>query len=208
MRPVVALYAASVVYAVIRYVAFAPKNAGNIPVFIVNKAVAMAAVLCMALGFLAALRRMRGRAAGTDPATWFRAGVFGAVWHVPMSLAILDPAYFKEFFAAPADPAAPPRLSTAGELVFMFGGLAAATVFLLLRPQWTPRERWRLSLAASAVLLCHVLSMGWCRGVNMTASHAYLPPMWLLSAIGIALGGWWLVRSRPVINPPTTDGEI
>jgi hypothetical protein len=39
--------------------------------------------------------------------------------------------------------------------------------------------------------------MGWCRGLNMTASHAYLPPMWLLSAIGIALGGWWLMRSRP-----------
>ena len=197
MRAIVALYAASVVYAVIRYVAFAPVNAGNIPVFIVNKAVAMAAALCLALGFLAALRRVRGATVGIDAATWFRAGTFGAAWHVPMSLAILDPAYFKEFFAPPADPAAPARLSTAGEVVFMFGGLAAATVFLLLRPQWTPLERWRLSLAASAVLLCHVLSMGWCRGVNMTASHAFLPPMWLLSAIGIALGGWWLLRSRP-----------
>ncbi|MFM8642168.1 MAG: hypothetical protein ACKOV8_12070 [Phycisphaerales bacterium] len=197
MTAIVALYAASVAYAIIRYVAFTPANAGNIPVFIVNKAVAMAAVLCLAVGFLAACRRMRGRPVRIDPATWFRAGIFGAVWHVPMALAILDPAYFKEFFAVPADPAAPPRLSTAGEVVFMFGGLAAATVFLLLRPHWTPRERWRLSLAASAVLLCHVLSMGWCRGVNMTAKHAYLPPMWLLSAIGIALGAWWLLRSRP-----------
>lgn len=197
MRAIVALYAASVVYAVIRYVAFAPANAGNIPVFIVNKAVAMAAAICLALGFLAALRRMRGGAVRIDAATWFRAGTFGAVWHVPMALVILDPAYFKEFYAAPAEPGADPRLSTAGEVVFMFGGLAAATVFLLLRPQWTPLERWRLSLAASAVLLCHVLSMGWCRGVNMTAKHGYLPPMWLISAVGIVVGGWWLWRGRP-----------
>ena len=197
MRAIVAIYAASVAYAVIRYVAFAPKNAGNIPVFILNKAVAMAAVLCLALGFLAALRRQRGAAARMDPATWFRAGTFGAIWHVPMSLAILEPSYFKEFFAPPADPAVAPRLSTAGELIFMFGGLAAAILFLLLRTQWTPLERWRMSLAVTGVLLCHVLAMGWCRGVNMTASHAYLPPMWLLSAIGIALGGWWLLRSRP-----------
>jgi hypothetical protein len=197
MLAIVALYAASVVYAVIRYVAFTPSNAGSIPVFIVNKAVAMAAVLCLSLGFLAALRRNRGGEARIDPATWFRAGTFGAVWHVPMSLAILDPAYFKEFFAPPADPGAAPRLSTAGELIFMFGGLAAAILFLLLRTQWTPLARWRLSLTVTGVLLCHVLAMGWCRGVNMTASHAYLPPMWLLSAIGIALGGWWLLRSRP-----------
>jgi hypothetical protein len=121
MRAIVALYAASVAYSVIRYVAFTPKNAGNIPVFIVNKAVAMAAVLCLALGFLAALRRQRGTEVRIDPATWFRAGTFGAVWHVPMSLVILDPAYFKEFFAPPADPAAAPRLSTAGEFIFMFG---------------------------------------------------------------------------------------
>jgi hypothetical protein len=197
MRAIVALYAASVAYSVIRYVAFTPKNAGNIPVFIVNKAVAMAAVLCLALGFLAALRRQRGTEVRIDPATWFRAGTFGAVWHVPMSLVILDPAYFKEFFAPPADPAAAPRLSTAGEFIFMFGGLAAAILFLLLRTQWTPLARWRLSLAVTGTLLCHVLAMGWCRGVNMTASHGYLPPMWLLSAIGIALGGWWLLRSRP-----------
>jgi hypothetical protein len=38
--------------------------------------------------------------------------------------------------------------------------------------------------------------MGYCRGLNINASHAYLPPMWLLSVVAVVLGLWWLVRDR------------
>lgn len=201
------LYAVAFAYSAVRYVAFAPKNLENLPVFIVNKGVSMAAALSFALGFLAQLRLVRGGTAKVSPGDWFRAGVFGAIWHIPMSLAILEPSYFKEFFRpieAPADgmPAIAPRLSFEGELVFMFGGLAAALVFLLLRTQWTAATRRLISIAAMLALFAHVLAMGWSRGLNINAKHAYLPPMWLLSVIGIAIGVWWLLRTPVREQPP------
>jgi len=198
MVAIPALFFLSIAYSIVRYVAFAPKNLESLPVFVVNKGVSMAAALCFAFGFLAALRRSRGATVVTEPAAWFRAGTFGAIWHVPMSLAILRPAYFPEFFrtAAAAGDGAEPRLSFAGETVFLFGGLAAGGLFLLLRPSWTPRFRHLLSIAFLSLLLAHVLAMGWCRGLNINASHAYLPPMWFLSAVGIVLGLVWLVRTR------------
>lgn len=205
------LYLASIVYSAIRYVVFAPQNLENLPVFVVNKGVSMAAALSFAMGFLAQLRLARGGTATVSPAAWFRAGVFGAIWHIPMSLAILEPSYFKEFFrpieaAAEGMPALAPRMSFGGELVFMFGGLAAALVFLLLRPQWDAATRRLISIAAMLALLAHVLAMGWSRGLNINAKHAYLPPMWLLSVIGIAIGVWWLVRT-PAREEPSEPGK-
>jgi hypothetical protein len=197
MKTIVLLYVASVIYSTVRYVVFAPKNLENLPVFVVNKGVSMAAALCFAFGFLALLRRRRGRDVGVEPAAWFRAGVFGAIWHVPMSLAILRPAYFKEFFLPLTETDANPRLSFAGEMVFLLGGLAAGLLYLLVRPHWTPMVRWRLSLAAIATLLGHVLAMGYCRGLNINATHAYLPPMWFLSAVGLAIGLVWILLAKP-----------
>jgi hypothetical protein len=190
MKAVVLLYLAAIAYSVVRYAVFMPANLEHLPVYIVNKGVSMAAALCFAAGFLQQLRMKRGEAGGNESSLWFRAGVYGAIVHVPMSLAILRPEYFGEFFGDG-------RMSFAGEMVFLFGGLTAANLFLLLRPQWSPEGRWRVSLAAMLTLLAHVSAMGYCRGLNINSSHAYLPPMWLLSAIGIVAAIWWLVRSRP-----------
>lgn len=194
---VVWLYVVCLVYSVVRYVAFAPQNAENIPVFIANKGLAMAAALCFSAGLMATWR-----AGKTDAATWFRAGVWGVVAHVPMSLAILTPAYFKEFFAdiTAAGPVGP-RMNLAGELVILFGGMTLATVMLQLRQQISASTRWWLSLLMMSVLLVHILSMGASRGLNINVKHAYLPPMWLLSAIGVAAGLVIVLRTRPRAAP-------
>jgi spore maturation protein SpmB len=198
LAPVIGLYAASVAYSVVRYVAFAPKNAENIPVFITNKGLSMAAALCFAIGLWTQMRPGRG-----DGGLWFRAGVWGVAAHVPMSLAILSPAYFKEFYTDPAlAGAAGPRLSFAGEMVFLFGGLALATMLLQLRATVGARTRWVLSLAMMSVLLVHVLSMGASRGLNINVSHAYLPPMWLLSALGVLAGLVFVLLTRPPAAEP------
>lgn len=205
-RSIITVYAASVAYSVVRYIVFAPKNIEHLPVLIVNKGVSMAAAICFAAGFLHAWRNSRGRHNSADPAAWFRAGVFGAIWHIPMSLAILEPTYFKEFFHvateaatdAATGAAAQPRMTFAGELVFMFGGLAAALIFLLLRSAWSPRDRRLLSVAAMVALAGHTLSMGYSRGLNINASHAYMPPMWLISAAAILLALWWASTASPI----------
>lgn len=195
MRTIAILFAACIAYAFVRYVAFAPANLPHVPVFVVNKGVSMAAALCFALAFWQQWRRVRGAAGGVEPVAWFRAGLFGAVAHVPMSLAILRPGYFKEFFLA--DPAAGGRMTFNGEAVLLFGALTAGGLYLLARQQWTPAHRWWLSVGTVAALLAHTLCMGIARGLNINASHGYLPPMWLLSLIGTALGGAFLLRSRP-----------
>lgn len=202
---IILLFALSVAYAILRYGAFAPKNLGNLPVFIMNKGVSMAAALCFAWAFWLQWRRLRGQQQGDDPAIWFRAGMVGAVAHVPMSLTILRPGYFPEFFAGE-------RLSFNGEAVFLFGSLVAGSIYLLARSTWTPLQRWWLSLIFITVLFCHTLTMGLARGININRSHAYLPPMWLLSLIGIALGAGFLLMSRPAPPPdnrshPAEDNE-
>ncbi len=211
MWRIVLLFVAAIVYSAVRYVVFAPKNLANLPTFVVNKGVSMAAALAFSIAFVALWRRMRREkrglptSGGVEPMAWFRAGVFGVIWHVPMSLAILEPTYFKEFFLT-SDQGG--RLNLKGEFVFMFGGLAAGSVYLLTRQTWSGVQRWWLSVGMMSVLFGHVAFMGSARGLNINASHAYLPPMWLLSLIGIALGLVFLLLSKPKINPanrPTTS---
>jgi hypothetical protein len=197
MFKIILLFAVSVVYAIVRYVVFAPQNLEQVPVFVVNKGVSTAASLCFALAFWQQWRARRGVGDGSEAAIWFRAGVAAAVAHVPMSLAILNASYFPEFFKGA-------RLSWHGEAVFLCGALTAGSVYLATRPQWTPRQRWWCSLATVGLLFSHVLFMGLARGLKINASHAYLPPMWLLSLIGIALGGWYLVQSRPASESDQT----
>lgn len=184
------LYAASVLYSVVRYAAFVPQNFQNLPVFIVNKGVAMAVPLCFAIAFWQQLRMRNGGTGHHAPAAWFRAGVWGACAHIPMSLSLLRPGYFPEFFAAE-------RFSFNGEAVFLFGALTTGGVYLLTRPHWTALLRWRLSMLTMSALFMHTLFMGLARGINIKASHAYLPPMWLLSLIAIAFGIGFVRKSRP-----------
>jgi hypothetical protein len=200
MQAIIALYITAVLYSAIRYIVFAPHNLEHLPVFVVNKGVSMAAALCFMAGFIQQLRKLKGRTIVVDPGQWFRAGVFGAIVHIPISLAILRPGYFKEFFIKAAETGAiehTARLSFAGEMVFLFGGLTAGLLYLLLRPTNTASLRWTLSLLAMTTLLTHVLAMGYCRGLNINVSHAYLPPMWLLSAIGVSMAVGVLLMSRP-----------
>lgn len=196
MKWIVALYAAGIAYSSVRYIVFAPKNLGNLPVFVVNKGVSMVAAICFGLAFLQMLRVKRGSTVKVSANVWFRAGVFGAIWHIPMSLAILEPVYFKEFFII-NDAGEPGRMNFGGEMVFAFGGLAAGMLYLVTRPNWTPMHRWWLSLGAMVMLQVHVLAMGYCRGLNINASHAYLPPMWLISAVMIFVGIVVLLMTRP-----------
>lgn len=191
MIPVVLLFVASLIYAIVRYVVFAPQNLDHLPVFVVNKVVSTAAALCFALAFWLQWRARRGTGDGSAAAMWFRAGVVAAVAHVPMSLAILNASYFPEFFLKGE------RLSLLGEAVFLFGALTAGTVYLATRAHSTPWQRWWCSLATVVLLFSHVLFMGLARGLKINASHAYLPPMWLLSLIAIAFGALYLVMNRP-----------
>jgi hypothetical protein len=177
-------------YSVVRYVAFAPQNLDNLPVFISNKGVSMFAALCFMQAFW-----MRG---GPTAGAWFRAGQWAAVCHVPMSLAILRPGYFPEFFQSE-------RLSFHGECVILGGALTLAGLYWHARPALPQRQRWWLGIGFLLTLLFHTLAMGFARGLNMKASHGYLPPMWLLCVIGIVCALGYLCTTRDASTSADTN---
>jgi hypothetical protein len=167
----------SVVYALVRYVAFAPANSEHIPVFILNKAVSMAG----ALALVAALwHRYRGRAEAAG--RYFNLTLVLVVMHVPMSLTVLRPGYFPEFFESDGA-----RLRLMGEMVFFFGAAALGLTWLLAQGQLVAKLRDRLGVLLLAVISAHVAAMGACRGIHINAKHAYLPPMWMLSLIALVI---------------------
>lgn len=190
MIRILVLFAIALAYSITRYVVFKPSNLEHLPVFVVNKAVSMGAALCFAMAFWRQWRRRRGHEGGDDPDVWFRAGVCGALMHIPMSLAILRPSYFKGFFDGD-------KLSFGGEAVFLFGACTAAGIYLVTRPHVSPTPRWWISLGTMTALFGHTLAMGLARGLNINASHGYLPPMWLISLIGIGAGLAFVLMSRP-----------
>jgi hypothetical protein len=194
-------YGLALVYAVVRYGVFAPQNLENLPAFILNKGISMAAAFCFVLAFREQCRRERDQRCGLEPASWFRAGLFGVWAHVPLSLALLQPAYFREFYAGE-------RLSFNGETIFLFGALAVGSIYLLSRPGLTPRRRWWGSLATLLLVATHVSFMGLARGLNINRSHAWLPPMWLLSLVGLALGIAYLLRTRPGLPAPAAQTDV
>jgi hypothetical protein len=190
MLRIASVYAVSLVYAVVRYIVFVPDNLKNLPAFILNKGISSAAAVCFVMAFWQQWRRGRGKFSGNEPANWFRAGVFGVVAHVPLASTLIRPEYFKEFYDGA-------RLSMVGETIFLCGALTAGCVYLLTRGTFSPVQRWWMSLVTMSVLLNHTLFMGIARGIHIDRKHAYLPPMWMLSVMAIALGIAYLLMSRP-----------
>src|SRR4051812_48731969 len=78
----------SVLYTLVRYVAFLPENAA-MPMFLLNKAVSMAGAIFLVV---ALFHRLRDRQA--QAAFFFQVMLFAIVMHVALSLALLKPAYF------------------------------------------------------------------------------------------------------------------
>ena len=180
----------SVIYAVVRYVAFTPKYADHIPGFIFNKAVGMAASLFLVCAFWS---KCRGWIENAN--TYFRATFVAVVIHIPLSLVLLNPGYFPEFFVNDGS-----TLKFWGEMVILCGALGLALLWQNNRARLSLPSQQKLEIALLAVLFCHVGSMGICRGVNISAKHAYLPPMWLLSLVGISVGLWVVRTGNPGNN--------
>lgn len=178
----------SVIYAVVRYVVFVPKYVDHIPSFILNKAVGMAASFFLVWAFWS---KFRGKLENAD--AYFRATFIAVVIHIPLSLVLLKPGYFPEFFLDDG------MLKFWGEMVILCGGLSLALLWQNNRARLPLLSKQKLAIALLSALFCHVGSMGICRGVNISAKHAYLPPMWLLSLIGIGVG-LWVVRAGNIGN--------
>lgn len=162
-------------YATTRYVVFGPWNVSHIPLYVLNKAISWSALwlvaLALALGPLA--RLAPGRFARH---LWRRRyfGIMGfalASLHVVMSLAILNYAYYRQFFRQAFE------LTALAEFSMAMGALAW---FLLLAPLAGSLPGARAQMSARYWQLLQKIGM---LGMLLGGLHvSYGVPAWLTPA--------------------------
>lgn len=180
----VVLLTITTLYAVVRYVGFGGVAPTHVPVYLLNKSIAMASVLFLCC---AAFSYLRGHAEGVR--FWGKASGYGVVIHVLLSLAILTPAYLPKFFAGE-------RMSLSGELSILFGVLSAFGLWFVHRPG-SPLRRPRLARIACYLLVAaHLVAMGFINWSQPAKWHGYLPPISLVSFVFILVGAAAYLKKR------------
>jgi DMSO/TMAO reductase YedYZ heme-binding membrane subunit len=190
-----AVFGLSLAYAVVRYHLAGPVEWRHFPLFILNKATSLAAVILVASSYLIgkvirwhdhdkALRLVVIKFCGLMG--FFLAGV-----HAFFSLALLSPAYYGKYF----DEAG--RLNLHGEIAMSVGVLG---LFCLLGPAVTtlpmlPKAiggvRWkrnqRLGYAALAFVVVHLIALG-VEGWRVPSDwYAGIPPISLVAVVAALL---------------------
>ncbi len=203
-----ALLLLTLTYATTRYVVFGPWNAGHIPLYVLNKAISWSALWLVALALaLGPLARLAPRRFARH--LWRRRyfGIMGfllASLHVVMSLAILNYAYYRQFFRQAFE------LTALAEFSMAMGALAW---FLLLAPlagslpgareQMSARYWQLLQKIGAWGLLLGGLHVGYGVPGWLTPAAWYggLPPITLWSAGGVALA-----LALRMLAPPRSGG--
>jgi DMSO/TMAO reductase YedYZ heme-binding membrane subunit len=185
------VFGASLAYAVLRYHLVGDVAWRHFPLFILNKATSLAAVVFVACSYLVgkvihwhdhdrALRLVVIKFCGLM-------GFFLAAVHVLFSLSLLTPAYYGKYFDAAG------RLNLQGELAMAVGVIA---LFFLLSPALTtlpmmPKAlggwRWKRSQRAGYValslVLVHLVVLGVKGWLAPKGWHGGLPPISLVAAV-------------------------
>ena len=170
-KTVIQTFVAAFAYALVRYAWFHGTDPVQIPVYLVNKALSVAAV-CFLL--YAAFHYSRGNRERSKE--WGRIALHAAVVHIVLSLAILKPSYFPDFFGAE-------RMSLKGELMVFFGAVGIYLFWIIPRYADRPQVMLRLKRASCFMILLHLVSMGIPKWIQITNWPGYLPNMSLLSAL-------------------------
>lgn len=201
----VLVFGASLAYSVVRYHFFGDVEWQHFPLFIINKAVSLAAVLFLSCSYLAGKVRLWNRDSVRRLVVikfCGLAGFFSAGIHALLSLNLLTPAYFEKHFDADG------RLNLQGEFAVTFGVVA---LFALMSPAITSlpmmsealgRRRWkrgqRLGYAALLLVLAHLAFLGGKGWLMPSEWHGGLPPISLVAALAVLAP--LLVRYRSVRN--------
>lgn len=181
----------SLAYAVVRYHLAGDVAWSHFPLFILNKATSLSAVIFVACSYLIGkiirwhdddkkLRLVVVKFCGLM-------GFFMACAHAFFSLCLLRPSYFGKYFAADG------RLNLQGELamavgvIALFFLLAPAIATLPMMPKAIGGQRWKRSQRAGyvalALVLVHLIALGWKGWLAPGGWPAGMPPISLLAAI-------------------------
>jgi len=210
LRLVIVICGVALAYAVLRYNALKGVSIEQLPLYVVNKAASLAAIVL--IGFAAFQRT------NVDRKEMGIAGFALLAGHVVISMMILNPAYFKALYGETG------RLTWQGELSMLagvIGLLAAVWLFVATYTQPPPRNAYGVSLVPGLgrfVLLCgavHVFAIGVRGWFDLHVWPGFLPPITLLSFLAAVV--FVLVRHRqkrraarlqtePADRKPVTSG--
>ena len=188
-----AVFGGSLLYAVLRYHVVGDVTWDHFPLYILNKATSLAAVIFVAASYLSGrVIRWHNHDARKLVIIKF-CGLMGfslAALHAFFSLALLGPAYFGKYFAADG------RLNGTGELAMAFGIVAlwALTMPALATVPMMPKAiggvRWkrgqRMGYLCLALVLAHLVVLGWKGWLTPSKWPAGLPPISLWAALAAA----------------------
>ncbi len=194
-------------YAIIRYNVIKGVAAQHIPLFISNKAIALAAVILIALSYdFGPFARVWPRVFVPELATRKFFGLLGfgfAAAHVLMSLLLFNPTYYPKFFTEVGE------LNLTGELSMLFG-IVAFLIFSAVAITSLPsveksieKRNWqalqRLGYLAFFLVMVHVLVMGLEGWLKPAGWPGGLLPISLVAFIIIALT--FLIRTSALLFP-------
>jgi DMSO/TMAO reductase YedYZ heme-binding membrane subunit len=186
-----AIFGASLIYAIIRYHIAGDVEWRHFPLFILNKAISIAAVMFVASAYLIGkiihwhdhdryIRLVVIKFCGLM-------GFFLACIHALCSLSLLTPAYFGKYFDATG------RLNFQGELgivvgvIGLFCLLGPALTTLPMMPKALGGQRWKrnqlLGYAALALVFVHLVTLGIKGWLAPEGWPAGLPPISLIAAL-------------------------
>ena len=185
------VFGGSLVYAIVRYHLAGDVEWRHFPLFILNKATSLAAVLFVSCSYLIgkiirwhdhdkALRLVVIKFCGLMG--FFLAGV-----HAFLSLSLLSPAYYAKYF----DEAG--RLNLQGELamsvgvIALFFLMAPAILTLPMMPKAVGGQRWKRGQRAGYITLvlvgAHLVVLGWKGWLEPRGWPAWIPPISLVAVL-------------------------
>ena len=175
--------AASLAYATLRYNIFKGVAWSDWPVYILNKALAVASLLMLVTWVL----RSRLGASGSRTAL-LAAASRTMLAHIVLSLVLFMPAYFPAFYADG-------RLTWQAGAAVLLGISAAMGLSVTGRPACDSQPRRRAVGAVAFAAGCHAAMFGYSSWLSPATWPGYLPPITLISflagvaSLTAALGG-------------------
>ncbi|MCU0621632.1 MAG: hypothetical protein MUC69_09025 [Gemmatimonadales bacterium] len=208
-----AIFGGSLAYAVVRYHVVGDEPWRHFPLFILNKATSLAAVVFVACSYLVgrvfrwhdhdnALRLVVVKFCGLM-------GFFLAAAHVLFSFSLITPAYFAKYFDADG------RLNLEGEVAMATGVLgllfllSPALTTLPMMPKSLGGWRWkrsqRMGYVALGLVVAHLVALGWKGWMNPSGWHGGLPPVSLVALVAAVVP--LVVKRRRVLAKQQREAE-
>jgi len=171
------------IYATVRYVIYGGVYWTHIPVYILNKTIAVASVIALFISATGHVRENRDISR-----EWGVLSLHMAVLHVLLSLIILTPNYFMYWFSPDG------KLNLLGELTSSAGALATYFYFMLVFSKNGTKAMAIYKLLVVLAVGAHIFIMGYEGWAAYDKWHGGMPPITIWSFIFTLGAGYIFIR--------------